>query len=55
MLLTEWNTEDCIAVRCEEAREEVLELLDQGLSVEEVRQRLAQTKAAGVNNCPGNF
>ena len=25
MLLTEWNTEDCIAVRSEEAREEGLE------------------------------
>jgi len=24
MLLTEWNTEDCIAVRCEEAREDAI-------------------------------
>jgi len=44
MLLTEWNTEDCIAVRCEEAREDerkyVLDLLDQGLSPEEIKLRL---------------
>ena len=66
MVITEWNTEDCIAVRCEEAREDgieighkeghkegrkeerierdkyFLELLDQGLSVEEIKQRLKQ-------------
>ena len=57
MLLTEWNTEECIAVRSEEAREEglekglmkgreeghkdVIKLLEQGLSVEEIKQRLA--------------
>ena len=60
MLLTEWNMEDCIAVRCEEAREEAwekarvevraetqaeekqrfLELLDQGLTIEEIKKRL---------------
>jgi len=50
MVITEWNTEDCIAVRSEEAREEgrverdkyFLELLDQGLSTEEIKQRLTQ-------------
>jgi len=58
MLITEWNTEDCITDRCEEAREDalkdgiglgiekrdqyVLELIDQGLSTEEIKQRLTQ-------------
>jgi len=60
MVITEWNTEDCIAVRCEEAREDalkegreegiglgmekqnqyVLELIQQGLTTEEIKLRL---------------
>ena len=48
MLLTEWNTEDAIAYAREETREETREeereyfisLLDQGLSIEEIKQRL---------------
>ena len=52
MILTEWNTEDAIAYAREEGREEgfetgqgkgreeVLELLDQGLSIEEIKLRL---------------
>ena len=46
MLLTEWNTEDAIAFAREEGREDerkfVLSLFEQGLSVEEVKQRLAE-------------
>ncbi|MCL2805492.1 MAG: hypothetical protein FWD26_06105, partial [Treponema sp.] len=54
MLLTEWNTEDAIAYAREEGREEgidigiekgvdiVLDLLDQGLSIGEIKQRLTQ-------------
>jgi len=54
MLFTEWNTEDAIAYAREESREEghkkgrneerqyVLELLDQGLTAEEIKQRLTQ-------------
>jgi len=46
MLLTEWNTEDAIAYAREEGREEgidiVLDLLDQGFSIGEIKQRLTQ-------------
>ena len=50
MLFTEWNTEDAIAYAREESFEkgreeghvEVLKLLDQGLSIEEIKQRLTQ-------------
>ena len=46
MLLEEWNMEDAKVVWQEEAREEVreevLELLSQGLSVEEIKLRLMQ-------------
>ena len=57
-MMLEWNTEDAIAYAREEGREEgiekgvdigiekrnqyVLELLDQGLTNEEIRQRLTQ-------------
>jgi len=41
MLLTEWNTEDCIAVRCEEAREDALaEGREQGLAQKKKTMRL---------------
>jgi len=51
MILTEWNTEDAIAFAREEGREEgrederkyFINLLDQGLSAEEIKQRLTQT------------
>jgi len=46
MILEEWNTEDAIAFAREEGREdgreEIMELLDQGLSVEEIKERLAK-------------
>ena len=44
MLYTEWNMDDALAVAREEAQEEVIELLDQGLSVEEIKQRLTKAK-----------
>jgi hypothetical protein len=44
MLLTEWTLEDEFAVHREEGREEereyVLELLDQGVSIDELRKHL---------------
>jgi len=48
MLYTEWNLDDAIAVAREEAYEDgreegvgiVLELLDQGLSIDEIKRRL---------------
>ena len=59
MILTEWNTEDAIAYAREEAREEghvkgsvegwekcsshVIELMEQGLTVEEIKERLTRT------------
>jgi len=53
MLLTEWNTEEAKEVWFEEGREEgrederrfVLELLAQGLSVEEIKNRLTSKEA----------
>jgi len=46
MLLTEWNTEEAKVVWREEGREEgrqfFLELLNQGLTAEEIKQRLSQ-------------
>jgi len=46
MILEEWNTEDAIAFAREEGREdgreEVMELLAQGLSIEEIKTRLAK-------------
>jgi hypothetical protein len=46
MLLTEWNQDEAIEVAREEAREEAresfLELLEQGLTVEEIKKRLKQ-------------
>ncbi|MCL2186575.1 MAG: hypothetical protein FWB86_12115 [Treponema sp.] len=46
MLLEEWNIEDAKEVWREEAleegREQVLELLEQGLSIEEIKNRLSQ-------------
>jgi phosphotransacetylase len=52
MLLTEWNLDEAIEVAREEAREETreedweyfLELLDQGLTIEEIKERLKQEK-----------
>jgi hypothetical protein len=52
MLLTEWNQDEAIEVAREEAREEAqeeyrqyfLELLDQGLTIREIKQRLNQKK-----------
>ena len=45
MILNEWNTEDAIAFAREEGREdgleEVFKLLEQGLSLEEIKLRLA--------------
>jgi len=51
MLFTEWNLDDAIAVRCEEAREDTLEevfsLLRQGYSVDEAEKILRkQTRPA---------
>jgi len=47
MLLTEWNLDDAIEVAREETREEdyqyFLNLLDQGLSVEQIKERLTQS------------
>ena len=47
MLWTEWSTEDAIAYAREEGRENerkyVLELLEQGLSLEEIKFHLTQT------------
>jgi len=40
MILTEWNTEDAIAVAREEGREEVFQLIEQGFTVDEIKQRL---------------
>ncbi len=57
MLLEEWNMEDAIVYAREEGRENghkegfnegrslFLELLDQGLSSEEIKQRLCSDKA----------
>jgi ATP/maltotriose-dependent transcriptional regulator MalT len=50
MLYTEWNLDDALAVRYEEGREEgislshteVLGLISQGLTIEEIKQRLEQ-------------
>ena len=50
MLFAEFNLDDFVAVRCEEAREDgieeyrqfVLDLMNQGLSTEEIKQRLTQ-------------
>jgi hypothetical protein len=50
MLLGDWDKEEYIEVMCEEAREEtheedrqyLLDLLNQGLSVEEIKDRLQQ-------------
>ena len=49
MILEEWNTDDAIAFAREEGREDgteigreqVMELLDQGLTTEEIKVRLA--------------
>ena len=51
MILTEWNTEDAIAFAREEGidigiekrNQYVLELLDQGLTIEEIKERLTRT------------
>jgi hypothetical protein len=48
MLLTEWNQDEYLEVACEEAREEgreegreeILKLFEQGLSVDEIKERL---------------
>ena len=46
MLLTEWNWDDALAVRYEEGHEEgqgyVVGLLEQGFSLEEIKQHLKQ-------------
>jgi hypothetical protein len=42
MLLTEWNQDEAIEVAREEERQYFLELLDQGLTIEEIKQRLKQ-------------
>jgi hypothetical protein len=46
MLLTEWNWDDALEVAHEEGRDEnrqyVLELINQGLTIEEIKQRLNQ-------------
>jgi N-dimethylarginine dimethylaminohydrolase len=48
MLLTEWNQDEAIEVAREEAQEEYrqyfIELLDQGLTIREIKQRLNQKK-----------
>ena len=46
MILEEWNTDDAIAFAREEGREdgreEVMDLMAQGLTVEEIKERLAK-------------
>jgi len=46
MLLDDWNQEEYVEVMCEEAREEerlhFLELLNQGLTIDEIKDRLHQ-------------
>jgi hypothetical protein len=42
MLLTEWNQDEAIEVAREEERQYFFELLDQGLTIEEIKQRLKQ-------------
>ena len=46
MLLTEWNWDDALTVRYEEGEEKgqgyVLELLEQGLSLDEIKQHLKE-------------
>ena len=54
MLMVEWNMDDALAVRFEEGREEiqkyVIELIDQGLSREEIKKRIeAYCNKAGGN------
>ncbi|MCL2444479.1 MAG: hypothetical protein FWD13_13590 [Treponema sp.] len=48
MLYTEWNMDDALAVVREETREEerenFIKMLDQGLSVEDIKQRLTETE-----------
>jgi len=50
MLLTEWNWDDALEVAREEGREEsrqhFFELLDQGLTIEEIKQRLNQEEVS---------
>jgi len=51
MLFTEWNLDDAIAVRCEEAREdrdeEILDLIKQGYTLADIENHLRkQTRQA---------
>jgi DNA-binding NarL/FixJ family response regulator len=41
MLLEEWNTEDAIAYAKKEGQETVLELMQQGLSINEIKRQLS--------------
>jgi len=58
MLLEEWNTEDAIAFAREESREETreeerayfLKLLDQGLTIEEIKERLKEESNTKTSN-----
>ena len=58
MLLEEWNTEDAIAFAREEGSEEgwgkcslyVLELLDQGFTIEEIKERLKEESVTKTIN-----
>ena len=56
MLLTEWNTEDALAVRFEEGiekgREETLDLIAQGYSIDEIRERLMYKTAGREDRKP---
>jgi hypothetical protein len=49
MLLTEWNTEEALAVRYEEGREsikkEIFSILRQGYSIDEAEELLVKREA----------
>jgi len=49
MILMEWNTEDAIAYAREEGWKEVLKLIQQGFSLEEIKMRLGH-HTSRVNN-----
>jgi hypothetical protein len=42
MLFTEWNLDDALEVAREESRQYVLDMINQGLTIEEIKERLNQ-------------